>query len=126
MDVLEYREFCLSLPLTEESTPFDETTLVYKIAGKMYTLADMVDFDYINVKCDPAAAEKLREDYPDDVTPGRHMNKRHWNSLSTTGRLSDGFLCEQIRNSYKLVVGGLPRAAREEILPLLEQQAGGE
>lgn len=119
MDVLEYREFCLSLPLTEESTPFDETTLVYKVAGKMYTLADMQDFDYINVKCDPAVAESLREEYPGDVIPGRHMNKRHWNSLCVAGHLSDSFLREQIRNSYMLIIRALPRATREEILPLL-------
>ena len=41
MDVLAFRDYCLSLPLTEECTPFDETTLVYKVGGKMYAYADM-------------------------------------------------------------------------------------
>lgn len=53
MDVLSFRDYCLSLPLTEESTPFDETTLVYKIGGKMYACADMNDFGQVAVKCDP-------------------------------------------------------------------------
>ena len=39
MDILEFRDYCLSLPMTEESTPFDETTLVYKVGGKMYALS---------------------------------------------------------------------------------------
>ena len=51
MDVLSFRDYCLSLPLTEESTPFDETTLVYKIGGKMYACADMNDFGQVAVKC---------------------------------------------------------------------------
>ena len=42
MDVLSFRDYCLSLPLTEETTPFDETTLVYKIGGKMYACADKI------------------------------------------------------------------------------------
>ena len=76
MDVLSFRDYCLSLPLTEESTPFDETTLVYKIGGKMYACADMNDFGQVAVKCDPDEAVRLRERYeeigtatmPADVT----------------------------------------------------------
>ena len=56
MDILELREYCLALPLAEETTPFDEMTLVYKVAGKMFLLTDMADFRWINVKCDPDRA----------------------------------------------------------------------
>ncbi len=65
MDVLSFRDYCLSLPMTEESTPFDETTLVYKVGGRMYACADMVDFATIAVKCDPDEALLLRERYPE-------------------------------------------------------------
>ena len=51
MDVLAFRDYCLSLPLTEECTPFDETTLVYKVGGKMYAYADMENFGRVAVKC---------------------------------------------------------------------------
>ncbi len=44
MDILEYRDYCLSLPFVEESTPFDETTLVFKVGGRMFTYAGMEDF----------------------------------------------------------------------------------
>ena len=53
MDVLAFRDYCLSLPFTEECTPFDETTLVYKVGGRMYAFADMVGFERIALKCDP-------------------------------------------------------------------------
>lgn len=87
MDVLAFRDYCLSLPFTEECTPFDETTLVYKVGGRMYAFADMVGFERIALKCDPEEALLLRERYPDEVTPAWHTNKRLWNDVRTTGDL---------------------------------------
>ncbi len=122
MDVLSFRDYCLSLPLSEECTPFDETTLVYKIGGRMYACADMDDFCRIAVKCDPDEALGLRERYP-EVTTAPHFNKRHWNGIRTDGDLPDAFLREQIRNSYLLVVrrNVTPRALRDEILDCIER-----
>ncbi len=110
MDVLSFRDYCLSLPLTEESTPFDETTLVYKIGGKMYACADMNDFGQVAVKCDPDEAVRLRERY-EEIGPAYHFNKTHWNGIRTAGDLPDAFIREQIRNSYLLVVRRRVRAA---------------
>lgn len=122
MDILEFRDYCLSLPLTEESTPFDETTLVYKIGGKMYACADMEHFDHFAVKCDPDEALRLRERCS-GVEAAYHFNKRHWNGIRTDGDLPDAFLREQIRNSYRLVLrqNVTPKALREEILAYVEQ-----
>ena len=118
MDVLAFRDYCLSLPFTEECTPFDETTLVYKVA-----FADMVGFERIALKCDPEEALLLRERYPDEVTPAWHTNKRLWNDVRTTGDLPDAFIRAQIRNSYLLVVrrSVTPRSLREEILRHVEE-----
>ena len=117
MDVLAFRDYCLSLPLTEECTPFDETTLVYKVGGKMYAYADMENFGRVAVKCDPDEAVSLREEYP-DVTPAWHSSKKHWNDIRTTGDLPDAFIRAQIRNSYLLVLrqNVTPKSLREEIL----------
>ena len=114
MDILDVRELCLSLPQSEETTPFDETTLVYKVAGKMFLLADMTDGRAVNVKCDPDHAIALRERYT-EVTPGWHMNKRHWNTVRTDGDLPAGLIREWIRDSYLLVVKSLPKTIRDEI-----------
>ena len=122
MDVLSFRDYCLSLPLTEESTPFDETTLVHKIGGKMYACADMNDFGQVAVKCDPDEAVRLRERY-EEIGPAYHFNKTHWNGIRTAGDLPDAFIREQIRNSYLLVVrrSVTPRSLREEILRHVEE-----
>ena len=122
MDVLSFRDYCLSLPLTEESTPFDETTLVYKIGGRMYACADMEDFEWVAVKCDPDEAVLLRERY-EEVGPARHFNKEHWNGIRTDGDLPDAFIREQIRKSYLLVIrqNVTPKARREEILRYIDE-----
>ena len=102
--------------MTEETTPFDETTLVYKVGGRMYACADMVEFGHIAVKCDPDTAVVLREQYP-EVTAAWHFTKRYWNDVRTDSDLPDRFIREQIRNSYLLVLrqNVTPKSLREEI-----------
>ena len=117
MDILEYRDYCLSLPFVEESTPFDETTLVFKVGGRMFTYAGMEDFRRLAVKCDPDEAVGLRERY-EGVEAAWHGNKRHWNDLYVDRDLSDAFVREQIRRSYMLVLrhNVTPRTLRDEML----------
>ena len=100
------REYCLSLPDTEESTPFGPDVLVYKVKGKIFLLLPLDTGDCrFNVKCDPEKALELRDQYP-CVLPGYHMNKKHWNTVLADGTVSDRLLKEWIRDSYELVKGG--------------------
>ncbi len=124
MDLFSFRDYCLSLPFTEETTPFDETTLVYKVGGRMYAFADMVDFQRIALKCDPDEAILLRERYP-EISPAYHMNKRLWNNIAPSGDLPDHFIRTQIRNSYLLVLqqNVTPKALREEISAYIREHA---
>ena len=108
MDILDVRELCLSLPQSEETTPFDETTLVYKVAGKMFLLADMTDGRAVNVKCDPDHVIALRERYA-EVTPGWHMNKKHWISVYFNQDITDQQTKALVKKSYELVVKTLTR-----------------
>lgn len=114
VDILEYREFCLSMRGATESTPFDEDTLVFKVGGKMFSYASIGNFCRFNVKCDPELAVELRERHP-EVLPGYHTSTLHWNTVMIDGNLSDAFLKEQIRNSYDLVSSRLPKAVKSTI-----------
>lgn len=74
---LEYlRDYCLSLPGVTEDTPFDATTLCFRVGGKIFAIMDMEVFEYANLKCDPERAIELRERYA-GITPGYHMNKKN-------------------------------------------------
>lgn len=104
MDIESIRMYALSKPDVEESFPFGETTLVFKTKGKIFLLMglDAHPFSF-NVKCDPEKAIQLREDYPDSVLPGYHMNKKHWNTVVVDGRVSIALLKEMIDDSYNLI-----------------------
>lgn len=115
MDIVEFREYCLSLPATEESLPFDDTTLVFKVGGKMFAVIDMTAPDHIVVKCAPERAVELRERY-DSVTAAWHFNKKHWNSIALLG-VDNAFLRHEILHSYLIVVrqNVVPKALRDSL-----------
>jgi predicted DNA-binding protein (MmcQ/YjbR family) len=113
-DILAY---CQQFPEVEETFPFDETTLVIKVAGKLFALIDIESPDSINLKCDPERALELRDLYA-EVLPGYHMNKQHWNTVLLNGRLPNSLIKSMISHSYEMVVKGLPKAARTTISTL--------
>lgn len=114
MNIEEYREYCLSFTGVTEEFPFDENTLAFKVMDKIFALADVDKFDRINLKCDPIKAATLRTLY-DEVQPGFHMNKKHWNSVNPQGELDDEIIQEWISDSYKLVVETLPRPKQRKL-----------
>lgn len=111
MNAEEVRMYCLSKKGVTESFPFDNETLVFKVADKMFLLMSLerqpVSF---NVKCDPEKAIQLREEYPEEVLPGYHMNKVHWNTVIAGSGLSTQLLKSFIDDSYQLVVKSLSKA----------------
>jgi predicted DNA-binding protein (MmcQ/YjbR family) len=113
MNIEEIREYCLAKPGTTESFPFDETTLVFKVAGKMYALLSLDDDLSMNLKCEPEQAIALREEY-EAIIPGYHMNKAHWNTVFTQ-RVSPDLLRELMDDSYTLVVDSLPLKLKNSI-----------
>lgn len=114
MNVEEFREYCISKPGVTEEFPFDETTLVFKVMGKMFALTNLEGAWGLSLKCDPARAIELREEYP-AIQPGYHMNKVHWNTVNVDGSLSRKFIQELVDHSYQLVVDKLPLKLRQEL-----------
>ena len=114
MTLDHFREHCLSLKGTTEQLPFDENTLVFKVMGKMFALCNMMTFEFCNLKCDPEKAIILREEFT-EVTPAWHMNKKHWNTVSFIGDLSDKKIENWVIDSYNLVVKNMPMKLRKQI-----------
>jgi predicted DNA-binding protein (MmcQ/YjbR family) len=115
MDAVEFREYCLTKPKATEGTPFGETVLVFKVAGKMFALMSLDEVPATaNLKCDPDLALELRDRY-EQVRPGYHMNKKHWNTVEIEGSISETELHKMIDHSYGLVVQSLPRGSRSTI-----------
>ncbi len=109
MNIESFRKYVLQLKGVEETQPFGPDNLVYKVGGKMFALTGLDEEECsVNLKCDPERAEQLREEYPDEVFPGYHMNKKHWNTVFFERGLKEKFLKELIDHSYVLVIDGLP------------------
>jgi predicted DNA-binding protein (MmcQ/YjbR family) len=115
MDVADFREYCLTKPHATESTPFGETVLVFKVGGKMFALVALNEFPATaNLKCDPDLALELRDRY-EQVQPGYHMNKKHWNTVEIESGIPEPELRKMIDHSYDLVLKSLPRAKRAKL-----------
>ena len=121
MDFFDFREYILSLHAVEESTPFDETTLVYKIGGRMFACADMDNADHIVLHHTPDVGDTLREQHS-EITPAWHFNKRHWSDVSVNGDLPEKFVKQLIFDSYIYTIrhNVTPKALREELLKIIE------
>lgn len=112
MNIESIREYCLAKPETEESFPFGEDTLVFKVAGKIFLLSNLDGPLTMNLKCDPEKAIELRELY-DLVTPGYHMSKKHWNTVIIDGSIPDRLLKEWIDHSFQQVIQSLPKSKQK-------------
>lgn len=115
MDLESFREYCLSKAHVTEGTPFGETVLVFKVDGKVFALASLDDLPAkVNLKCDLDRALDLRDRY-EEVQPGYHMSKKHWNTVQLEGAIPPAEIRQMIDHSYDLVVAGLPKANRERL-----------
>jgi predicted DNA-binding protein (MmcQ/YjbR family) len=108
MNIEELRDYCISKPAVTESFPFDESTLVFKVAGKMFLLTDLVDALSMNVKNTPEKVIELKEQYS-SVLPGYHMNKIYWITVIIDGSIADSLIMQWIDKSYDLIISGFSR-----------------
>lgn len=118
MNLETYYEYCISKKGVTEHFPFDEDTLVFKVGGKMFALSSLSQWEKgqpsLNLKCDPERAEELRAQY-DDIKPGFHMSKIHWNTIAVNGAVSDALFKELINHSYELVFESLTKKMQSEL-----------
>ncbi len=118
MNLDNYYEFCISKKAATEHFPFDEDTLVFKVGNKMFALANLSGFENgnptANLKCDPNRAQELRAEF-EDIQPGYHMSKVHWNTINLNKNVSDKIVFELINHSYQLVFESLTKKLQSEI-----------
>ena len=115
MNIEEVRTYCFSKPYVTEDFPFDETVLVFRVAGKIFVLCALDAIPpHINVKCDPQKAIELRELY-NYVVPGFHMSKKHWNTIFIESVNNEQQLRTWIDESYELVIKGLTKKEQKQL-----------
>lgn len=118
MNLDQFLAYCAAKPGVEETFPFNESTLVMKVMGKMFALTRIEETRLqVNLKCDPDRALELRANY-EEVQPGYHMNKVHWNTVDCEGELPEALVRELIDHSYELVVQKLSKKDKVKLAEL--------
>jgi predicted DNA-binding protein (MmcQ/YjbR family) len=120
MNIEQIRNYCLSKKGVTDDFPFDKDVLVFKVLGKMFLLTSLKNWEegvqFLNLKCDEDYAQELRTEYM-SIEPGWHMSKKLWNSVYIyKGELSPKFVLELIDHSYDMVVKGLPKKLRNQLV----------
>ena len=122
MDIIDLREYVVSLPLVEECQPFGDDAVVYKVGGKMFLCFVLEHTERVAVKCNPDRAIVLRDQYLSAITPAWHFNKNHWNDLYFE-QLPREVVEREIRHSYFTVIREniTPKALREDVMEIVHQ-----
>jgi len=116
MNEEQIRDLVIIWPGVTEHFPFDEFTLVFKVAGKMFLLVSLEEDPLrANMKGTEEQNAEWREQYPDSIFPGYHMDKKHWNTVIMEGDLQGVFIKQMIKNSYDLVLSKLPKKVQAEL-----------
>jgi predicted DNA-binding protein (MmcQ/YjbR family) len=110
------RRDCLALPGSSETFPFGPENSVFKVSGKIFAISrlDREPSLRISLKCEPGLAEQLRVSHA-AITPGYHLNKRHWNTVVLDGSVPDAMVRDMIEDSYDLIVAKLPKRTRQAL-----------
>lgn len=100
------------LPGAELTHPFGVGWDVYKVRDRVFMLQTALSGEAIVIlKAVPADSRSLRETFS-DITPGYHMNKKHWITLRPGGGLDAALIDDLVTESYLLVVEKLPKIQR--------------
>ena len=117
MNLEELRKYCLSLPHVTEDMPFGEDILVFRICNRIFVLTSLESVPLrVSLKCDPERAIELREEFPNKIMAGYHLNKKHWNTVLLEG-LPLTLIKEMIQHSYDQVLAKVPKKEREKLSP---------
>lgn len=123
MDIEQLRIYCLSLPLVTEDMPFGDTTLVFRVMGRIFALTDLERPTVVSLKCEPELAIALRERYP-GIEGAFHMNKKHWNQVTLDALIPEETIESMVRHSYGEVVKKLTRRERTDYPELTSIDTG--
>lgn len=122
MNIEEFVAYCASKKAVTEEFPFDNDTLVCKVGGKIFALVSLKKWEEgepaVNLKCDPERAILLREQF-EDIVPGYHMSKVHWNTIYINKGVNDSLLKQLVDDSYALVLKSLTKKVQQQISELL-------
>lgn len=110
-------EYCLNKKGVVKDYQEEWGATRYMIGGKMFLMdgENKEGNAIITLKLEPEFGQLMRNEYQ-EITPGYYMNKVHWNSILTQGKVPDDVLQDMIDRSYALVLGSFSKKKQKELL----------
>lgn len=116
VDIESLRNHCLNKTGVTEDMPFGEDVLAFRVAEKIFALTNLNQSELsVNLKAPPEQIISWREQFPDSVLPGYHMNKKHWNTVFPNRGLPAGDFYKMVDTSYQAVYNGLSGKVKKEL-----------
>jgi predicted DNA-binding protein (MmcQ/YjbR family) len=116
MNTNEVDEYFLSKLGAVKEMPFTIPVPVYKVGDKMFGLINIhEDRPSINLKNSKEENLSLRDIF-EEIIPGYHMNKDHWNTIYLDGSLADNLIKKLIDESYNIVFNSLTKSTKKKIV----------
>jgi len=104
MNIEDIRNYCIEKPGATEAMPFGDDTLVFKVNGKIFLLANLDGPLSLNLKASPEEVIERIERFS-EARPGYHMNKKHWITVDIDFNTDAPRIFSWIDRSYDLVSG---------------------
>jgi predicted DNA-binding protein (MmcQ/YjbR family) len=113
MDVARMQEHCLAKPGAWPDNPWGHEHPVIKVADKIFAF---LGTEGVGVKSGASrdVADEWLQRYPEDASVMAYIGRSGWNDLAFGGAIPDDELFEAVDESYRLVVGKLPKKHRPD------------
>lgn len=115
MTQIEIRAYCMNKRKAEETFPFGEYPICYKVGGKIFA---QLYPDKITLKCTAFQGQMFRQAYPEIVVRGYHcppVQQPYWNTVDLT-RFPPEELPYMIDLAYDAVISGLPKRVQHKLI----------
>ncbi len=115
MDTAQIKSYCQAKPCAEETYPFGEWPVCYKVGGKIFA---QVYPDKLTVKCTAFSGQAFRNAYPGIVVRGYHcppVQQPYWNTIDLA-RFPSEEIPMMIDHAYETVVRSLSKKLQQQLL----------
>ncbi|MCV7067818.1 MmcQ/YjbR family DNA-binding protein [Mycolicibacterium farcinogenes] len=103
-------DYAEKLPGSRLVYPFGPEWEVFKVCDKVFMLmTHVLGEPMVIVKSHPDEAVALCHEHV-TITPGYHMNKKHWITITSGSTIDEHLIMELVTDSYRLVLEGLPKS----------------
>jgi predicted DNA-binding protein (MmcQ/YjbR family) len=117
VDVETMQAHCLAKPGAWPDNPWEHDHPVIKVGpGENGKIFAFLGAGGVGLKGGPSreAADEWLQRFPGDDSVMRYIGRSGWNDLAFGGSIPDDDLLEAVDESYRLVVGKLPKKHRPE------------